>query len=293
MHKALVVGGSGFIGHAVIERLLVRNCPFLNLDYQKPGLEYVARHSLSFDLLTDKLPDNYWQSIGVIFYLAGVSDIETCDSNAQLSISANILGFVNFLMQIPDPSKVHLVYASSIYAAGSYGGYYRCSKQAAENYLIEFSRKTGMDYTVLRIGSVYGPNSTERNLITKTIMNCLEEKYPIHLVTDNRERSYLYVDDVARYIVDESPKFSGRIIEVTGQEPALPMATIVKKISEVLNVENMSFSEQPEDRFYTLGSLHYETTPYSEPHAVMRADFAGEYVRFEDGVARIACCLKK
>ena len=46
------------------------------------------------------------------------------------------------------------IYASTVYVYSRDGGFYRCSKQAAEHYVEECNQRSyGLDYTILRYGS--------------------------------------------------------------------------------------------------------------------------------------------
>ena len=66
------------------------------------------------------------------------------------------------------------IYASTVYVYSRDGGFYRCSKQAAEHYVEEYQRSYGLDYTILRYGSLYGPRSDHRNGLYRIVKNALE-----------------------------------------------------------------------------------------------------------------------
>ena len=61
------------------------------------------------------------------------------------------------------------VHASSIYANSSQGGFYSCSKRAADDYVQEFNKLYKLDYNILRFGSVYGSRSDRSNGVRKII----------------------------------------------------------------------------------------------------------------------------
>ena len=87
---------------------------------------------------------------------------------------SNILGTVNALEISRKHNVKRFVYASTIYANSSEGGFYRCSKQSAEHFVEEYQRTYGLDYTILRYGSVYGPRSGEKGGLWKIVKRALD-----------------------------------------------------------------------------------------------------------------------
>ena len=94
------------------------------------------------------------------------------------------------------------IFASTIYVYSSKGGFYRCSKQAAENYIEEFFNKFKLNYTILRYGSLYGPGAGTNNGLSKIILNFLNKKEIIYEGGPNTIREYIHVEDAAKSSVD-------------------------------------------------------------------------------------------
>ena len=76
----------------------------------------------------------------IIFNFAGVSDLDEALSNPIKSIKFNILANAQILDLCVKYKIIRYVYSSSIYANSTEGGFYRCSKLAAEQYINEFSK---------------------------------------------------------------------------------------------------------------------------------------------------------
>ena len=68
------------------------------------------------------------------------------------------------------------IFSSSIYANSSEGGFYRCSKLSAEQYIIEFGKIKKIPYTILRYGSLYGARSGFNNRVKKIIYHAKKIK---------------------------------------------------------------------------------------------------------------------
>ena len=75
------------------------------------------------------------------------------------SVNVNILATVQALELCRKYKVKRFVYASTIYVNSIDGGFYRSSKKAAEDYVEEYNKLYGLNYTILRFGSLYGPRS--------------------------------------------------------------------------------------------------------------------------------------
>ena len=69
------------------------------------------------------------------------------------TVRNNILGTVNILELSKKYKVKRIIYASSIYSISVQGGFYRCSKKAAEDYIEEYYKRYGLNFTILRYGS--------------------------------------------------------------------------------------------------------------------------------------------
>src|SRR5438067_12547352 len=83
------------------------------------------------------------------------------------------------------------VYASSIYVYSESGGFYRCSKHAAELYIEEYQRLYHLDYTILRYGTIYGPRADDNNSIRRYLTQALRERQITLSGTGEEVREYM------------------------------------------------------------------------------------------------------
>ena len=150
------------------------------------------------------------------------------------------------------------IYASSVYVHSKEGGFYRCSKQAAEAYVKEYEKLYGLKYTILRFGSLYGPRSEENNGIKKILENALTTGKIQYEGDVDTMREYIHVYDAANATVNSlKPEYENESLVLTGQEPMLVL-DLLKMIAEILNIPAESIEFHPEKQ---LG--HYVRTPYS------------------------------
>ena len=90
------------------------------------------------------------------------------------------------------------IHASSIYISGNHGGFYKSSKLAAESYVEEFYRIYGLNYSILRYGTIYGSRSDDSNGLHQIVKNALEKKRLIYSGDPEAMRDYINVLDAAK-----------------------------------------------------------------------------------------------
>ena len=88
----------------------------------------------------------------------------------------NIIGNLNIMEACHKHNVERFIFASTVYVNSKEGGFYRCSKIACEKYLEEFQRTFGLNYTILRYGSLYGPRADRNNGILKIITKAINEQ---------------------------------------------------------------------------------------------------------------------
>ena len=84
------------------------------------------------------------------------------------------MGNLNVLEACRTNNVRRFIYASTVYVHSRQGGFYRCSKQASEAYVEEYQKIFGLDYTILRYGSLYGPRADHNNGLYRIIKSALE-----------------------------------------------------------------------------------------------------------------------
>ena len=77
----------------------------------------------------------------------------------------NVLGNTIILDACVKNNVKRYLFASSIYVFSQAGSFYRASKQCCELIIKEYQRRYKLPFTVLRFGSVYGPNASNGNAI--------------------------------------------------------------------------------------------------------------------------------
>lgn len=255
--RAIVFGGSGFLGSHVADALSNAGYKVTIFDrkrspYLKHDHEMVIGDILNYDEVLDVVSRN-----DNIYNFAGVADLDDATTKPIETIRLNVEGTVNILDACRLKNVRRFVYASTIYVYSNKGGFYRCSKQASELYIEEFHKRYGLDYTILRYGTLYGPRADKRNSIYSYLNQALKEKKIVCSGTGEEIREYIHVRDAAQLSVQIlSESFSNKYVILTGHHP-MKFANLLHMIKEIMdNSIEIQFKNNP-------NADHYNITPYT------------------------------
>ncbi len=257
MKKACVIGGAGFLGSHVCDQLSDAGYGVNILD-RVPSLW--LRHDQAMivgDLVDEGTLDEAVAGCEAVYNFAAIADLNEALNKPLDTVRVNVLGNVQVLEACRRHEVHRYVYASTVYVHSREGGFYRCSKQAAEQYVEEYQRSYGLDYTVLRYGSLYGPRSDHRNGLWRIVARALETGKISYEGSAEAMREYIHVVDAARAsVVALGDEFRNQHVVLTGQEPMRVM-DLLKMLAEIMGIpQTVEFEE-------TEYAGHYIRTPYA------------------------------
>ena len=163
--KILIFGGSGFLGKNLANYLQKSKHKITIFDKKNIFKRNKKINFIQGNILNYKKVLNAAKNQDIIYNFAGISDIGDAMKNPILTSKINILGSIYTLDAAVKNKVKRYIFASSIYVLSRQGGFYKSSKQSIET-SDEFN-KNNLKYTILRYGSVYGPDSDRRNGIKK------------------------------------------------------------------------------------------------------------------------------
>jgi UDP-glucose 4-epimerase len=255
--NAIIFGGSGFLGSHVADNLSERGYNVTLFDIRPSSYIQPDQNMIVGDILDSSKVNNALKNQNVVFHFAGLSDLDKGTGQPLKVVNQNILGTINLLNGAVKNNIQRFVFASTIYVYSRLGGFYRCSKQATELFIEEFQSRYGLDYTVLRYGSLYGTRADDNNGIRSYLLQGLRNGKITYPGTGNEMREYINVKDAARLTVDIlSPEYKNKHIVVTGHHP-MKTIDMLEMIKEMLKKDiTFEFSIKPNES-------HYSITPYS------------------------------
>jgi len=253
--KAIVFGGSGFIGSHVADELTKRNYDVTIFDsisskYLQPKQQMVVGDILDYDLVTKSIKGQ-----DVVYNFVANADIDTI--NPIETLMTNVMGNAYIINAACNSNVKRFIFASSIYVYSNKGAFYGSSKRCCEDVVKDYHDEYEIPFTIIRYGSLYGPRANYHNWIHKVIKQALTENKITRKGDGEELREYIYVKDAASLSVDIlRPEFENQSVNITGNQQ-LKIKDLHVMIKEILN-KDIKLEYLPT----TDWGSHYEITPY-------------------------------
>jgi UDP-glucuronate 4-epimerase len=245
----LTTGVAGFIGSRVTEMLLDQGhevcgvdnlCPAYDLrlkDYRLKKLQ--GRDGLDFhiaDIADRESLSALWQERGpfdAVINLAARAGVRQSVENPWVYVETNTTGTLNLLelCRRDGVAKLVLASTSSLYGASNPVPFsedantdrplspYAASKKGAEALCFTYHHLYGIDVTVFRYFTVYGP-AGRPDMSLFRFAQWIHEERPLRMYGDGTQsRDFTYVDDVARGTILGLRPLGYEVINLGGDSP--------------------------------------------------------------------------
>ncbi len=255
--KIIVFGGAGFLGSHVADSLTEAGHEVVIYDkYPSPYLKGNQRQVVG-DILDLAKVREALVGQEIVYHLAGIADIDECHKRPIDAVKLNILGTVQILQEAKEAQVKKIIFASSAYVYSDSGSFYRITKQACEQLVETYQKEFGMDYVILRYGSLYGSRSDTRNSIFRILSEALKNGEINYGGTGDETREFIHVEDAARLSVEVlNQEFRNQNIILTGPTP-VRYKDLLEMIQEIMKGE-VRINYRPRQ-----SSTHYKLSPYS------------------------------
>jgi len=252
-----VVGGSGFLGSHVADKLSdaghqVRIFDRVRSPWLREDQTLMLGDLADFDSLREAV-----YGCDAVYNFAAIADLNDALRKPVETVRLNILGNVELLEACRYENVKRFLYASTVYVYSRDGGFYRCSKQSAEHYVEEYQRTYGLDYTILRYGSLYGPRADATNGLYRIVKSAFETGVLRYDGSAEAMREYIHVEDAALASVAVlADEFSNQSVVLTGPD-AMRVSDLLHMLAEILDYKVDVKMESSTKRG------HYVRTPYA------------------------------
>ncbi len=288
MKKAVVVGGSGFIGSHVADQLSESGYKVTIYDQRESKWLRSDQDMMIGDVLDEIKLNHAIDGAEAVYNFAALADLNQALDQPLKTININILGNMNVMEACRLHGVKRFVYASTVYVHSREGGFYRCSKQASEAYVEEYQRVFGLNYTILRYGSLYGPRAEKTNGLYRIVKSALDSGVVRYEGDVDAMREYIHVEDAARASVDSlNEEFKNESIVLTGQEP-MRVFDMLRMLAEILGLPGNSV-QFIKDKY----AGHYVRTPYSYQPKMGRKYIPPMHVDLGQGLLQVIHDLKQ
>tara|TARA_Y100000590_G_scaffold425398_1_gene533342 strand:- start:1650 stop:2516 length:867 start_codon:yes stop_codon:yes gene_type:complete len=253
--KILVFGSSGFLGNHLVKSLYKDN-KVIQFDTKPPQRKYEGTSFIRGSILDKALVINAMEDIDVVYHFAALTDLDTVNNDPAPAIEINIAGTSNILDACVEKNIERLIFSSSVYVYSKSGGVYKSTKQACELLIKDYDKMYDLNYTILQLGSVYGPNSSKKNLITRFIIEALEKGEIKHFGTGDEIRKYIFVDDVIKAAIGSiKKKYNKQKLIVIGNEPV----SIYELMNQIITLLGSDINKIFDNKNY---NIHYKSSPF-------------------------------
>ena len=276
--KAVIFGGSGFLGSHIADTLTKEGYDVTIFDTQKSKYLQEKQKMIVGDILDQKAVEKAIKGCDVVYHFAALADIEAAHLEPLKTVKYNILGTTIILEACRKYKVKRFVFASTIYVYSDAGSFYRSSKQACELIIENYKEVFDLPYTILRYGSLYGPRADEKNWIHRVLKQAIADGKITRYGDGEEIREYIHVEDAAKLSVDIlSKEFENENVIITGNQP-MKIKDLLIMIKEILgNKIELEFLP-------TESSIHYEITPYCFKPRVAKKLVGSQFYDFGQGI---------
>lgn len=280
--NVLVTGGSGFLGSHISDELSERGHHVTVTDLVDSPWIREDQEMIVGDITDNDFLNKVLKGKDVVYHLAALADLNAAKDRPIDTVNTNVLGTVNLLDKAVKQEVKRVVFASSVYVYSREGGFYRCSKQACENYIEEFNNVYDLDYTILRYGSLYGPRADEANGVYRLLKQAMEVGKVQHRGSPQDKREYIHVLDAAKLSVDIlDEQFKNTHVVITGND-VLKIEDLFFMFSEILGKEIQQKYIEGEE-----WDGHYRVTPYTFTPKTGKKLTTTHYVDMGQGILQV------
>jgi len=235
--RALVTGGTGFVGTNLIKQLLkvydnrvtsLDNYTTGNIENQQKGCKYIHGDIRDFEA---------WGQFDVLFHMAALPRIGPSFKNPKEVFDTNVLGTQNVL-EYARVYNIPVIYAgSSSFHGGVYKNPYTFTKWQGEELCRMYQEIYGLNVTICRFYNVYGDYMTDKGEY-RTALSIFLDQYrkgkPMTITGDgSQRRDFTHVKDIVEaMILCVEKEAYGEIFEL-GRGKNHGIKEIVMKISEI------------------------------------------------------------
>ncbi len=262
MSAYLVTGAAGFIAARTTELLLAAGHAVVGLDNlndaydvrlkehrlarlaNRPGFTFIRADIEQSGALAPVFAAHRFDAI---INLAARAGVRASIEQPEVYFTTNVNGTLNLLelARRHGVKKFVLASSSSLYAGQAMPfreelpvnqpvSPYAASKKAAEMLAYTYHHLHGIDCSVLRYFTVYGPASRPDMGVLR-FTHCIDHGRPIELFGDGSQtRDFTYVDDIARGTIAALRPVGHAVINLGGGRNPLTISALIEKLEKLL-----------------------------------------------------------
>lgn len=216
MKNILVIGGCGFIGSHLVDKLNKKHNVIV-LDNEFSG-NYKFSKTLYINDKSENINKHFKKiKINLVYHFGEFSRINQSFNNTKDCLDFNIKGTLE-VIKFCTERKIKLIYSASSAIQNNKQNLspYAYSKYHNLNLIKNYSQWFGLKYNILYFFNVYGPRQITSGAMA-TVIGIFEKQYknkePLTVVKPGTQRrNFTHIDDIIRGIIESSYKTNKEIM---------------------------------------------------------------------------------
>lgn len=278
MKKAVVFGGSGFLGSYVADELTARGYSVVVADIAKSKYLLKEQEFIECNILNAASVEALLKDVDYVYNFAGLADIAIAIKEPLKTVELNILGNLNILEACRKNNVKKFIYASSAYAVSDKGSFYGISKHASEKLTEEYEKKYNLPFAIIRYGSLYGERADNSNYILCVLKEAISSNKITMVGSGEEIREYIHALDAAKLSVDIlDEEYKNQYFILTGTE-RIKRKDLFEMIREIFGGRLQIDSREVDY------DGHYKVTPYAFHPSSAKKLVSNPYIDFGQGL---------
>ena len=304
--KAVVTGGSGFIGSHLAARLIARGDEVTIFDATPPREAMAAEHAryVEGDIRDPgSLAEAITAEADIVYHLAAVVGVDQYLARPMDVIDINFAGTRNVLdLALRADAMIVVASTSEVFgknpavpwhedsdrvlgATSADRWAYSSGKALAEHLTFAFARQYGIDATIVRYFNVYGPRQRPAYVVSRSIHRALNNRPLVVYDKGRQTRCFTFIDDAVEgtVLAGAHPRAAGEAFNI-GSMRETTVNDVVRLIAELTDTGSPAIEVDTRQR---LGRA-YEDLPRRVPDSTKARTFLGWDCRtsLQDGLRK-------
>ena len=205
MKQIIITGHNGFLGSNLLLKLISEKYDITGISKtikKNNSIKQIKRNILN-------IKDSDIAKNSCIIHLAAITDVVYCEKYPEECYKVNVMA-TQKILEIARKKNCSLIYPSTSHVYGiprklpikethptNASSVYSESKISAEKLCQAYSKSYGLNISVLRLFSTYGPKNSEYKVESRIITQLLSNR-SIKIGNLSPKRDFIYIDDVIR-----------------------------------------------------------------------------------------------
>ena len=229
--KLLLIGGGGYLGAklAILSKKEFSVTVCQRHNFKEKGINFFKLDAKNFKDCEFKI-NNYDIVINLAAVLGNKKPYQNFENNVSLFLNTYLASIKNGI------KNYFFISSNSVYESFVKNKYleaniysYNFYKMVCEVLGLNLSKKTAINFKIIRVANIYGPNMSE-GFIYDLITKILTKKKVVININKKTSRNFTYIDDAASCIKFLIKKKNWKIINVTNSKK-ITLKEIVQKVN--------------------------------------------------------------